>query len=68
MEHCHLAGGGLTAVLCGDGDGGLACAHGVDGAVLHGGDIGIVALPSHIFVGGVVRLHRGGEGRAAAGE
>ena len=64
MGDGHFTGGACPfAVLGRNGDGGGAGAHGGDVAgLVHRGNAGITACPVHGFVGGVVGLHRGGEG------
>lgn len=62
MLYGHFAGVCEAAILCGDGDGGDACAYGGHFAVcVHRGNGFIIAAPSYVFVGGIGWLHRGGE-------
>ena len=60
-RHGHCTGGGFAAVLCGDSDGGGAFLQGCDEAVGHRGNGFVTAGPRHVFIGGIVRLYRGGE-------
>ena len=63
----HRAGSGEQTVMCGGGNDSHPACHGGDNAVLgNRGDILVVGAPAHLFVGGVLRRHRGGQGLIAA--
>ena len=66
MHHGHYTGCNFVFVLSGDSDGGGTHFMGGDfsGAV-HRGDARVAGAPRHVLIGGIVRLHRGGE-RAGA--
>ena len=62
----HRAGSGEQTVMCGGGNDSRPACHGGDNAVLgNRGDSLVVGAPAHLFVGGVLRRHRGGQGLAA---
>ena len=67
VRHRDLAGGADPAsVRSGGDDRGFARAYGGNGSVIvYRGNIGVAAFPSHSFVGGIGRLHRGGQGITA---
>ena len=63
----HRAGSGEQTVMCGGGNDSRPACHGGDNAVLgNRGDILVVGTPAHLFVGGVLRRHGGGQGLIAA--
>ena len=63
----HRAGGSEQTVMCGGGNDSRPACHGGDNAVLgNRGDILVVGTPAHLFVGGVLRRHGGGQGLIAA--
>ena len=63
----HRAGGSEQTVMCGGGNDSRPACHGGDNAVLgNRGDSLVVGGPAHLFVGGVLRLHGGGQGLAPA--
>ena len=63
----HRAGGSEQTVMCGGGNDSRPACHGGDNAVLgnRGGSL-VVGGPAHLFVGGVLRRHGGGQGLAPA--
>ena len=63
----HRAGSGEQTVMCGGGNDSRPACHGGDNAVLgNRGDSLVVGTPAHLFVGGVLRRHGGGQGLIAA--
>ena len=63
----HRAGGSEQTVMCGGGNDSRPACHGGDNAVLgNRGDSLVVGGPAHLFVGGVIRRHGGGQGLAPA--
>ena len=63
----HRAGSSEQTVKCGYGNDSRPACHGGDNAVLgNRGDILVVGTPAHLFVGGVLRRHGGGQGLIAA--
>ena len=63
----HRAGGSEQTVMCGGGNDSRPACHGGDNAVLgNRGDSLVVGTPAHLFVGGVLRRHGGGQGLIAA--
>ena len=63
----HRAGGSEQTVMCGGGNDSRPACHGGDNAVLgNRGDSLVVGGPAHLFVGGVLRRHGGGQGLAPA--
>ena len=63
----HRAGSGEQTVMCGGGNDSRPACHGGDNAVLgNRGDSLVVGAPAHLFVGGVLRRHGGGQGLIAA--
>ena len=62
----HRAGSGEQTVMCGGGNDSRPACHGGDNAVLgNRGDSLVVGTPAHLFVGGVLRRHGGGQGLIA---
>ena len=63
----HRAGSSEQTVMCGGGNDSRPACHGGDNAVLgNRGDSLVVGGPAHLFVGGVLRRHGGGQGLAPA--
>ena len=62
----HRAGGSEQTVMCGGCNDSRPACHGGDNAVLgNRGDSLVVGTPAHLFVGGGLRRHGGGQGLAA---
>ena len=63
----YRAGGSEESIMCGGGNDSRPACHGGDNAVLgNRGDSLVVGTPAHLFVGGVLRRHGGGQGLIAA--